>query len=60
MNPQFHNTAMTWGVAAFLPPFQGSRGWGIVPRVPPSAPPWAIFLPPLRGSRYLRSRWIST
>ena len=31
-------------------------GEGGLPRVPPPAPPWAIFPPPLRGSR--RPRFI--
>ena len=38
MNARIHNTAMKMGVggpkvlgARFLPPFQGSRGWGFHP-----------------------------
>ena len=36
---------------SFLPPLQGSRGWGFYPGFRLSAPPWAMFLAPLRGSR---------
>ena len=41
MNARIHNPAMKMGARSFPPPLQGSPHGGGLPRVPPSAPPWA-------------------
>ena len=62
MNARIHNTAMKMGVggpkvlgARFLPPFRARAGGGSTQGSAVPAPPWAIFPPPLRGSRCSRS-----
>ena len=41
MNARIHDVVMKLGARAFPPPLQGSPRAGGLPRVPPSAPPWA-------------------